>query len=132
MSICEMCHGRQERPTTHGAMTKEYFDVLIKALRHVAYRYGYALTVHGSLGMDIDLVAVPWRDSCCDQASVAEGIRTAAEAIIGCAEIREHDKPHTPTKKPCGRLAWSFYLGPEGCDVPYIDLSVICPPEEAK
>jgi hypothetical protein len=60
-------------------MTREYFEVLIKALRHVAYRHGYAIAQHGSLGFDIDLVACPWRDSCTDPSSVAEAIRSTAE-----------------------------------------------------
>lgn len=123
MSLCQICHGRTPRPTTHAALTREYYGVLIAALRHVAYRFGYALTVHGSLGMDIDLVAVPWRDTCAGAAGVAEAIQRAAEAIIGRAEMRAGDP--NPKKMPCGRLAWSFYLGSPELDVPYIDLSVM-------
>jgi len=93
------------------------------ALRFVAYRCGYALAVHGSLKTDIDLIAAPWRDSCISAASLAEHIRACAEQIIGTARVREYDKH--PEEKPCGRLAWSFYLQPEGVEGPYIDLSVM-------
>ncbi len=75
MSLCPNCERRVERPAPHAAMTREYYDVLIKALRHVAYRCGYALATHGSLGFDIDLIACPWRDSCIDADSLAEEIR---------------------------------------------------------
>jgi hypothetical protein len=133
MSICQQCRVRAERPCTYIPQTREYYRVLIKPLRHVAERYGYALAVHGSLKTDIDLLAVPWRDSACDAASVAEAIRATAEAIIGSARIRESDKPRLPEKKPCGRLAWSFYL--TYCDEiqgPYIDLSVMPPSQVQK
>jgi hypothetical protein len=96
---------------------------MMPALRFVAYRCGYALAVHGSLKTDIDLIAVPWRDSAVDAAYTAEQIRLTAERIIGTARVRECDP--NPTQKPCGRLAWSFYLQPEGVEGPYIDLSVM-------
>lgn len=103
--------------------------MLIPALRHVAYRCGYALAVHGSLKTDIDLIAVPWRETAVGQAYVAEEIRKTAEQIIGCAVVRKYDP--NPEKKPCGRLAWAFYLQPEDIEGPYIDLSVFPPPEKA-
>lgn len=128
MGICQSCQRRAPRPTKHAHLTREYYGVLIQALRHVAFRHGYALTVHGSLRTDIDLVAVPWRESAVSPEVVAEAIRAAAGLIIGSIEQRPGDP--NPTKKPCGRLAWSFYLGPYTLDVPYIDLSVF-PPRNA-
>lgn len=123
MSICQLCQSKAERPAPHAARTREYFDVLIKPLRHVAYRYGYALAQHGSLSFDIDLIACPWRDSCAPAASLVAALRETAQAVIGIAEIRDPDPG--PTKKPCGRLAWSIYLVPEPYEGPYIDLSVM-------
>ena len=123
MSICASCNARQERPCTYVPMTREYYRVLVRALRHVAYRNGYALTVHGSLKTDIDLVAVPWREGAVSQENIAEEIRSTAEKIIGVARKRQFDV--CPEQKPCGRLAWSFYLVPEGISGPYIDLSVM-------
>lgn len=126
MSLCEACHTRSERPCAFSARTREYFDAMIAALRYRAYRCGYAITVHGSLKTDIDLVAVPWRDSAVSAEYLAEEVRLMAESIIGIARKRDADLD--PTKKPCGRLAWSFYLQPEGMEGPYIDLSVFPPP----
>jgi hypothetical protein len=96
---------------------------MMPALRFVARQCGYALAVHGSLKTDIDLIAVPWRDSAPDAHYVAEQIRLTAERIIGTARMREGDP--NPTQKDCGRLAWSFYLQPDGIEGPYIDLSVM-------
>lgn len=125
MSICQVCSSKHERPCTYEAMTKEYFDVLIKPLRHRARSCGYALAVHGSIKTDIDLVACPWRHSPIDAHSLAEELRKVAEAIIGIARIRDVDKARLPERKPCGRLAWSFYLVPDDFQGPYIDLSVM-------
>lgn len=122
MAICPSCKTQQERPCAYVNRTRECYRAMIAALRHVARRCGYALAVHGSLKTDIDLIAVPWRDSCASSGHLAEEIRKTAEQIIGTARIRECDPK--PTEKPCGRLAWSFYLQPDGIEGPYIDLSV--------
>jgi hypothetical protein len=121
LSICQICKRHQERPSPHAHLTQEYYRALIRALRHVAERYGYALAVHGSLKYDIDLVACPWRDSACSPESLAEAIRKAAEAIVGQCFIAPHETKTLPEKKPCGRLGWAFHLG----GGPYIDLSVM-------
>lgn len=110
----------------HEERCKEYYDVLIEALRYVAYRCGYALTVHGSLKRDIDLVACPWRESAVDAEYLIEKLREATLAIIGIAREREVDKGSQPEKKPCGRLAWAFYLTPDDDDNGvYLDISVM-------
>ncbi len=123
MATCDRCNGVKERPCSYADRTAEYVAVLLPALRMVARRCGYALAVHGSLKTDIDLIACPWRESCISPASLAEKLRATTEAVIGYAEVREGDKE--PTKKPCGRLAFSFYMQPMGCEGPYIDLSVM-------
>ena len=103
-------------------LCQEYYEILIAPLRYVSYRCGYALAVHGSLKRDIDLIAAPWRDSAVDAYYLADEIRKATEAVIGFARVREVDA--NPVKKPCGRMAWSFYLTHEDSG-PYIDLSVM-------
>lgn len=105
-------------------MCIEYYGVLIKALRHVAYRCGYALAVHGSLRRDIDLIACPWRDTAISAHVLIKYIQSATEEIIGFARIRKFDKDRLPEKKPCGRLAWSIYLTHDD-NGPYLDISVM-------
>lgn len=121
----------QRKPNLYADMCREYHDVLIAALRHVAYRCGYAIGVHGTLARDIDLIACPWRESPVSAHYLAEKIQAATKEIIGFARVRECDP--NPTKKPCGRLAWSFYLTHDDAG-PYIDLSVMPkgPEEETK
>jgi hypothetical protein len=102
----------------------EYYDALIGALRYVAYRCGYALTVHGSLNRDIDLVACPWRDSAISAPHLIKYIQKATKAIIGTARTRDIDQDKQPQIKPCGRLAWAFYLTYDDTK-PYLDISVM-------
>jgi hypothetical protein len=121
MSRCPVCETRVKRAAPHALKTKEYYEVLIDALTYVSYRYGYALATHGSLGFDIDLVACPWRESCASPESLAEVLRSVCESIIGIAEARNEN----PVKKPCGRLAWTFYLVYKPYEGPYLDLSIM-------
>jgi len=112
----------KRKPDLRAEMCREYYEVLIAALRHVAYRCGYAIAVHGSLERDIDLIACPWRDSAPGADHLVGMLKKAIEAIIGVARERECDP--NPRHMPCGRLAWSFYLTHEDTG-PYIDLSVM-------
>jgi hypothetical protein len=102
----------------------EFYGALIEALRHVAYRCGYALAVHGSLKRDIDLIACPWRQSAVSACYLIDSLAKATEAIVGMARVRDVDKDRQPEKKPCGRLAWSFYLTHRD-DMAYLDISVM-------
>lgn len=126
--ICPSCQTRAERPCNFTPRTREFYRALMPALRFVAQRCGYALAVHGSLKTDIDLIAAPWRDHAVSAEYLAGEIQKVTKVIIGTARTRECDP--NPTKKPCGRLAWSFYLQPEGIEGPYIDLSVMPVGEE--
>lgn len=102
------------------------FERLIDPLRTRARELGYALTVHGSLVRDIDLVAVPWAAHAVDQKELAEALRVKAAEInrfawIAPHEDDEHHRNGCPGMKPHGRLVWSFHLG----GGPYLDLSVM-------
>ena len=110
--------------------SREQYDLLIGPLREVAREHGYALTVHGTLKRDIDLVAVPWVNTPSDPKVLSEAIRQRAALInpIGVAFIipAENDDYHKngcPGLKPHGRLCWVYQLG----GGPAIDLSVIPP-----
>lgn len=114
----------KRKPDLRAEQCQEYFTILIRALRYVAERCGYALGVHGSLRRDIDIIAAPWRDSAISAAGLIDYLRKATEAIVGCARVRKADEGHQPEKKPCGRLAWSFYLTYDD-NGPYLDISVM-------
>ena len=116
------------KPDERALLCQEYYEALMPALRHRAERCGYAIAVHGSLKRDIDLVACPWRTvSPISAESLAKELMDVTRAIVGVARHREGDPQ--PSKKPWGRLAWSFYLTHDD-NGPYIDLSVMPMVEE--
>lgn len=113
----------KRKPDERALLCDELYRALISALRYRAYRSGYAIAVHGSLKRDIDLIAAPWRDHPTTPAGLIEGLKGVAEAVVGFARVRDVDADQ-PVKKPCGRLAWSFYLTHED-NGPYLDISVM-------
>lgn len=91
------------------------FAVMYGRLSLIAREYGYALTVHGSMQRDLDLVAVPWVEDASEPVDLVEAIRGAVGGFLSPSDPG-------PTVKPHGRLGWAIHLG----GGPYIDLSV-CP-----
>lgn len=98
---------------------------IIRPLRERAKMLGYALTVHGSLERDIDLVAVPWTDMASQYPpeALAASLRQVVEKLYG---VGLEVGPNQAHPKPHGRLCWSWWLR----SWTYIDLSVIPPAPE--
>ena len=90
----------------------------IGPLREIARTLGYALTVHGSIKRDIDLVAIPWTNGACSAGHLAERLRRETERVIGFA-VYGNDGPF-PRKKPHGRRCWTIHFNGT-----YIDLSIM-------
>ncbi len=117
------------KPCKHNS--RPYFKRLIGPLTERARELGYALTVHGSLKRDIDLVAFPWTLEAEHPFILARELRLAAEKITGYAKPIHHERNDwfemgQPGSKPLGRLCWSFFLDPKRpTNGPYVDLSVI-------
>jgi hypothetical protein len=86
-------------------------------LERIAWRYGYALALHGSMARDLDVIAVPWTEDAEDKEKL---LRAFAKAV----SRTEHERigVPTPTKKSPGRNAYSLYLGFSGA---YLDVSVM-------
>lgn len=80
-----------------GAFNRALLELILPPMRRVAKDLGYALTVHGSLNRDIDLVAIPWREHGVGSAErLVEALSGAVAAITGrCNQNRDWaDKPH--------------------------------------
>jgi hypothetical protein len=98
----------------------------ITLARGAAKEHGYALTVHGTLKRDVDLVAVPWIEA----ASSARKLAVAIAEAVGetdCAEsIRDgHTKP---SRRAHGRRAFAIHVfrNSEAKDHGwYLDLSIM-------
>lgn len=85
------------------------------ALAELGREHGYALTVHGTMGRDFDLVAIPWVERAAPGLVLVE----ALAALLNANWLRGPDGD--PERKPHGRLAWTLMLE-SGCSV---DLSVM-------
>ncbi len=100
------------------ATNMTFYAVTYEELRKAAYEKGYALTLHGSLQRDLDVVAIPWTEEAVDAETLVKALTEASGGfVLDTCEGRD------PTLKPHGRLGWSIHLGgPAGR---YVDLSVM-------
>jgi hypothetical protein len=105
-------------------MIAPWYVMAYTKLDRIAWRYGYALALHGSMARDLDLVAVPWTD---DADSPEKLIEAFVRFVVskGAIEMRTP----LPTKKPHGRLAYSISIGHEGH---YLDVSIMPRTKETK
>ena len=87
------------------------YSVLYARMASIASTLGYALTLHGSMIRDCDMVAVPWINEAVSQSDLAKAMEKAAFGIIS----------EPPKRLPWGRVAYVIHLGAG----PYIDLSVM-------
>jgi hypothetical protein len=111
-------------------VARQMFYEAIGALRARARRLGYALAGHGSLGRDIDIVAVPWVASAAPAEELIEALRDQIETTLGRRAwwIDERNSTGVPPEKISpvtfahGRRAWSIYLS--GAST-YFDISIL-------
>lgn len=92
------------------------YCILFPAIVEAGRKAGYAITVHGSLQRDLDLVAVPWTNEAVDAKALVDAVM---EACTGYLE--EPRNGRDPMLKPHGRLAWSIHIDAGA----YVDLSVM-------
>lgn len=110
---------------------REIADKLIPPMREKARELGYALTVHGTLKRDIDLVAIPWIPGAVAPKTLALALHEVVLAVHGKSYLQD-DPYHMdgcPGHKPHGRLVWSMYFAVENGNPAayegYVDLSVM-------
>jgi hypothetical protein len=98
----------------YGIIDPDYARIFTIA-RCLAWAEGYALMMHGSFTRDLDLLAVPWAEVCCEPSHLVRRIQDAA----GLKFI-----DNEPSLKAHGRLAWT--LAPTAfADPRFIDISVM-------
>lgn len=105
------------------AMYVSMIPVFTEAAREV----GYALAVHGSMGRDLDMIAVPWtEDAVCAEQLVMRLLAAGGFCGAHLPHRQEQKDPaqgngDAPGIKPHGRLAWSIHFG----NGYYLDVSVM-------
>lgn len=101
------------------------YAVMYPALVEIAKRHGYALAVHGSMKRDFDLLAAPWTPEAGDPLLMVMEMKMAVQGVWMNHEVDHLVKTGNPSDKPHGRRAWSIHLTDEGCNGPYLDISVM-------
>ena len=104
-----------------GAYNRALLDLILPAMRRTAKDVGYAITVHGSLNRDIDMVAVPWAEHGVSEPDVL--LRRLVGAISGVTG-RCYADGEEWTQKPHGRIAKILMVWC-GENTGMIDLSVM-------
>lgn len=101
---------------------------MIPPLTEAAREVGYALAVHGSMGRDLDLIAVPWTEEAVNAEALIMRLLAACGYCGGHIAHRSEGKDGGPQTggdiaavKPHGRLAWSIHFQ-NGL---YLDVSVM-------
>lgn len=95
------------------------FASLYVGLCDIARGCGYALTVHGTMNLDFDLVAIPWIDDAKQPIELIEKMSDLLNLYGG--EMFEGLHGKEPEIKPHGRLAWLLKMG-SGAN---IDISIM-------
>lgn len=114
-------------------MIPPYFAIIASQLDRVAQRFGWAVTLHGSMSRDLDVVLIPWTDDAEHEDKVVDAIRFFVEGTyITSARKRNEKKMKSSTKdgiahfsvteKPHGRRAISLYIGHSQY---YLDISIM-------
>ena len=108
-----------------GNRCEELAALLIPVLRYRAESCGYAIGTHGSMRRDVDLIAVPWRESAINPEALVQHLAEVVEAVCGNFGLDAEHFIQGPTEKPCGRQAWAIHLSPDMGAGPYLDVSVM-------
>lgn len=94
-----------------------YYAIFYPQLREIAIEHGYTLAIHGSMGRDMDLIAVAWADE----------VKPHYDMILKMCElvggIMTTDHLPQLNEKPHGRLSYTIPIIMDR----FIDISVIPP-----
>jgi hypothetical protein len=99
--------------------------VLYPFLAMRAIDVGYAVALHGSVGHDLDLIAVPWTDAAVSAEELVEHLcRTMDDQVfIYDGSAVGHQRNGVWGEKPHGRRVWSLHL--KSWSGSFIDVSVM-------
>lgn len=113
----ELWHAAERLAKPKPSFAPVYAAAIYPELAAIAREHGYALSVHGSLQRDFDVVAIPWAELVSDPQVVVDDITSRfAVRVIG----------EQPGIKNHGRIAYTISIGHGQCS---IDLSFM-PKEE--
>jgi hypothetical protein len=100
-----------------------FWSQILPGLREVAKAHGYALTVHGSMTHDFDLVAIPWVEQASDIETLIDAMTARAGGFVPPDQNTTAGTVHhrRVEPKPHGRVAVNICYGGYAT----IDLSIM-------
>jgi|SRR6185312_12121122 len=81
------------------------YAALYPAFAKIFQKHGYALSIHGSMARDFDVIAIPWAEKVSEPQIVIDDITSHFDV----QQIRE------PGKKNWGRIAYTISIGHGSC-----------------
>ena len=100
--------------TTNGRAV--FYAILWESFRKAALECGWALSLHGSMASDMDMMAMPWVE---DAKPIEELIKALSDCIDGTIWKGHHFKPFYG--KPHGRITYTLSIYSDY----HIDLSIM-------
>lgn len=98
------------------------YSQILPRIRAAAKELGYAITIHGTMTRDLDLLAVPWIEEAAEPGALVNKIAdTVGGYVIGDSTDERGYISDDPTEQPHGRLSWNICWGGKA----FIDLSVM-------
>lgn len=107
----------QLKPASYGPF---YAAGIYPKLADIFRRHGYALAVHGSVGTDFDLIAVPWVDGVGDRDEIIREVETKFAAKFARLE---------PEARAHGRVVYKLAMSFGDCslDISFTPRLAPCP-----
>lgn len=102
-------------------MIPAWFSIYYQGLERVAQRFGWCLTIHGSMQRDLDLVLLPWTDDAEPETKVLEAVEKFIKGGPYYKKSTKNSIGLHATEKPHGRKAYIIYIGHSNY---YLDISV--------
>lgn len=100
-----------------------FLDHCLDLLRDAARAHGYALSIHGSLSRDLDLIAVPWTDEASDLDTIVAALAAATKEATGWGHVSGRSDNSWRTDKPHGRVAVTILASAElSLDISFMPL----------
>lgn len=122
----EKCPGEYSTdPALIDFIPREIYRKIIGPIRNHVKSFGYAITVHGSLQTDIDLVAVPWTLQTISPDRLLTEVVSVVEEVLGYGSTRENKLARCNHN----RLTCPIYTS-DKCHAVYIDFSIIEPEKD--
>jgi len=86
------------------------FASMYCGLSELVREHGYALTVHGTMNLDFDLVAIPWTNDAIDPEDLIKIVADRCN-LLATGEFGTGIYNMNPDIKPHGRKAWLIIIG---------------------